>query len=56
MIAVSGVRRSCDTLRSRLAFIFSRSASAWMRLWRLTCSVSMPTTSDTANIVTVVSG
>ncbi len=36
MIEVSGVRRSCDTERSRFAFIFSFSASDFTRSCRFT--------------------
>ena len=55
-IAVSGVRRSCEIARRRLARMRSVSASMRMRSWRLSVAVSVLTVSETVSIVRKVSG
>ena len=56
MIEVSGVRMSCDTERSRLAFIFSRAASMRRFSCFLILVVMVQVTSDTTSMVRKVSG
>ena len=55
-IEASGVRRSCETERSRFARIFSASTSYRNRSCRLICVVSVLMMIDTTSITVKVSG